>query len=573
MPSFIEDTTAKKLSTLLAGISDGSIALPDFQRDFVWKPDETEELIASAANSFPAGNLLRVRNTPQGLFACRAFQGSSALSPTDVPTFLVLDGQQRLTSIYQALYGVGSHRYFLRLEGLMDGSKGFDEALFSVKSTHRTARKLEDEAEQAESLIFPLSSVLQGSGGFSRWAQSIARRRGGSADQQMDLVDKLLNKVGDPWIRPIEGYEFPVTTLSAETPTEAICTIFETLNRRGVKLTVFELLTARYWPRDIKLREMWEQAKAGRQAIAEFEVDPYYLLQIISLAFRRTPSCKRGDVMNLEQDERYNGDFAARFKNEWDEAVKGLDAALGILRNGCGVQVKKWLPYSTMLIPLAALLVKNPLTSEDAALKRRKITRWFWCSVFAQRYESAPNSRAVDDFNQVHAWLNGGQTPPESVSAFSSSFRPEILRGVTPRQSALYRGVMCLILKEGAKDFFTDDKVSAELMSDRNIDDHHIFPKAYLKRESVEEKLRDCVLNRTLIGASTNRSIGDDSPSVYMGRIQHARTQDDEHPELFPDMLRSHFVSDSSSLLADDYDRFLAERQAALGEAIKTATG
>ena len=565
---FVESTDSKGLGTLLKGISEREIALPDFQRDFVWDPNATEELIASVANHYPAGSLLRVRNTPKGLFAHREFEGAPSLSPRAVPTFLILDGQQRLTSIYHALYGVGPHRYFLRLEELMNGA-AFDDALFSLKATHQRAKKLEDEKEQMRKLIFPLSYMRNGSNGFSNWALSAAQARVESADEQMGLVRRL-TELGGRWIRPLEDYKFPVVTLSANTPTEAICTIFETLNRRGVKLTVFELLTARYWPKKINLREMWE--KANIKAIADFAVDPYYVLQIMSLAFRETPSCKRADVMNIDRDKRYQDEFKTRFEKEWGEAVDALGKALSILMNGCGVKAPKWLPYSTMLIPLAALLIKNPLNSEGAALKRQKIIRWFWCSVFGQRYESSPNTAAADDFRQVHTWLNGGQKEPDAISGFTA-FNPESLRDVTPRQSALYRGVMCLILKKGAKDFYTDQEASVELINDNNIDDHHVFPDAHLKDLGVEKKMRDCVLNRTLISAGTNRSIGGDPPSKYMKRIQQARKQDGDNPELFSDMLRSHFIEDSASALSDNYESFLDERQTALGKAIKELCG
>lgn len=565
---FVESTDSKELGSLLKAISEKEIALPDFQRDFVWVPSDTEELIASVANHYPAGSLLRVCNTPEGLFACRGFQEAPSLSPGAVPTYLILDGQQRLTSIYHALYGVGHHRYFLRLGELMNGA-AFDDALFSLKATHQRAKKLEDKKEQMRNLIFPLSSMRNGYGGFSNWTLSAAQARVESAAEQMEIVQRL-TELGERWIRPLENYTFPVVTLSAKTPTEAICTIFETLNRRGVKLTVFELLTARYWPRDINLRKMWEDANIKN--IAAFAVDPYYVLQIMSLAFRETPSCKRADVMNMEKDKRYQDGFKPRFEKEWGEAVGALDKALRILMSDCGVKTPKWLPYSTMLIPLAALLIKNPLHSEEAALKRQKIVRWFWCSVFGQRYESSPNTAAADDFRQVDAWLNGGQKVPDAISDFSA-FNPESLREVTPRQSALYRGVMCLILKKGAKDFHTDQEASVELINDNNIDDHHVFPDAHLKNLGVEKKMRDCVLNRTLISAGTNRSIGGNAPSKYMEPIQQARTQDKDHPGLFSDMLRSHFIEDSASVLSDNYESFLDERQAALGKAIKEQGG
>ena len=84
-----------------------------------------------------------------------------------------------------------------------------------------------------------------------------------------------------------------------ETEPDALCTIFETLNRTGVKLSVFELLTARFWPLKINSRELLVQSQGAISSSRRFEVDPYYVLQAISLASRKAPSCKRSDVLNL----------------------------------------------------------------------------------------------------------------------------------------------------------------------------------------------------------------------------------------------------------------------------------
>lgn len=106
--SIFEDTNPRPLKELLAEVHNSSAVLPDFQRDFVWESGATQELIVSIANNYPAGSILRVRDTRR-LFAAREFDGASK-SNGNRHTFLVLDGQQRLTSLYQAFYGVGEHR-------------------------------------------------------------------------------------------------------------------------------------------------------------------------------------------------------------------------------------------------------------------------------------------------------------------------------------------------------------------------------------------------------------------------------------------------------------------------------
>jgi uncharacterized protein with ParB-like and HNH nuclease domain len=292
--SLFEDTNPRELKELLQQISTREAALPDFQRDFVWDPSATQELIVSVASNYPAGSLLRIRNT-HNLFACREFQGAPALDGGK-PTYLVLDGQQRLTSLYQAFYGVGDHRYYLNLRKLLDNDD-LQESNFYLRANVKRSQALADEDIQAQDLILPLSVLKGGAGTFGRWSRKVARKAT-SESERLHLEDAL-DRIEEQWIRAIDDYRFPVVTLSDSTNAEAVCTIFETLNRTGVKLSPFELLTARFWPKNINLRHLWARAREDYPIIEDFEVDPYYLLQVVALVSRTTPACKRSDVLYL----------------------------------------------------------------------------------------------------------------------------------------------------------------------------------------------------------------------------------------------------------------------------------
>ena len=274
-----EDTNSKPLLDLLDRIHSGDMVLPDFQRDFVWEPSATQALIVSIANNYPAGSILRVRDR-QRAFSSREFEG--APSPNSDHTFLVLDGQQRLTSLYQAFYGVGDHRYYLDIRALIDGAD-FEDAIDYLRRTKGAVAKREAIELQAELLLMPLSTLHKGSTGFSKWASQVARTRQGA---ERDELEDQLQELEAQWINRIDQYVFPVVTLSADTEPAALCTIFETLNRTGVKLSVFELLTARFWSQDLKLRELWAQARSDHPLIAHFDVDPYYVLMAIALRTR-----------------------------------------------------------------------------------------------------------------------------------------------------------------------------------------------------------------------------------------------------------------------------------------------
>jgi hypothetical protein len=554
--NLFEDTNPRALKDLLAEIHTRTMALPDFQRDFVWEPGATQALIVSIANNYPAGSLLRVRDAKR-VFAAREFEGAPILAGQK-HVFLVLDGQQRLTSLYQAFYGVGEHRYYLALKRLLEGSD-FEDAIFHVRASTKWVQAHTSFEVQAKELILPLSVLKGGAGGYLQWLLQVTNPM--PPDERTQMLDEL-TKINELWIKPIDEYHFPVVTLSDRTEPDALCTIFETLNSTGVKLSVFELLTARFWPQNINLRDLWDQSCKAYPVIDDFEVDPYYVLQAIALASRDAPSCKRNDVLKLTAPE---------IEEWWQPVVAGLAAGLTILRDDCKVALPKWLPYQTMVVPLAAVLAKSGIPkTPDAGAQREKLKRWFWCSVFGQAYESSPNSQSAKDVGELATWFAGGQ-PPESVKAFR--FDPKALRDVTPRQRSIYRGTICLILGSGtgARDFHTQAVITGKLMNEEGIDDHHVFPDDFLIRRKgiTVSRTRDCILNRTLIDRSTNQMISNRPPSEYLAAIRGTA----DFP--FDAVLNSHCLptGDLSPLWRDDYDAFLSWRQERLWNEIQRATG
>ena len=556
--------TSESLKFFLQMIHNREMALPDFQRDFVWDPFATEELIESIINNFPAGSLLRIKNGTQLLFQPRAVEGAPSLGKDARPSYLILDGQQRLTSLYQAFYGVGDHKYYIDLSGL-EGGKDLEDCVFYMRTDDGNA-EYGTIPQQAAKLVFPLGKVFS-DGGFSGWMNKVLKERCKEITEMLDL-QKRLSALNEQWIRPIEEYEFPMVTLNEETSGSAVCTIFETLNRTGVKLSVFDLLTARFWAQDLNLRRLWEEARADDPVIEDFEIDPYYVLQIIGLlepgtdkdGHPRAPSIKRSAILEMAVEQPRKG---------WSTAVAGLSAILGILRDECGVLIPGLIPYTTILIPTAAVWASQEgVKGADVGANRIKLLRWFWCSVFGQQYENAPNSQAEKDFGELKGWMGGGHEP-ESVASFSLESLK--LRNVRPKQRAVYRGAMALILQNGALDFHKRGAITSQLIADKKnpVDDHHIFPRAFLNELAVSAALRDCILNRTYIDRATNHRLSRRAPSDYFSEIRQKHGAQDTD-----DLFRTHLlpIGNDSPLLKDDFEGFLTMREKLLMDLIQKKT-
>ena len=529
---------------MLDQLHTGQLALPDFQRSFVWAPDATRELVVSLIRGFPAGNLLFLQG---GSSQFKARIAEEAPESHMRPSHLILDGQQRLTSLYHALFGVGQSRFFLDMGGLLSGAE-VDESV-RVLAADR-AEPLSAIEAQANALLMPISRARDGDS--IRWIDSVVRAR---ADEDPDAVRSLLYDVHQTYVQPLTDYAFPVTVLPESTELEAVCTIFETLNRTGKPLTTFELISARAFVGGLSLYERWAAAKSEHPILEDFEVDPVYLLQVIAL--RVGVQCKRSVILGLPADA---------IDSEWEPAVTDMAAALSMLRTQCGVLVGKWLPYRPMLIPLSVAWrdVASTTGPEQGAM-RAKLIRWFWCAAFTGEYESSSATLAERDSPVLRAWLSGGDAPP-AVRNFR--WDPEKWRTITPRQQGLYRATIALTLSRAPRDFHTAAPLTSDLIEEGKIDDHHVFPRAFL-RELGRGSETDSVLNHALIDRATNIRIGKNPPSRYLAEIRPVLGDD------LDAVLASHALpaEADSPLDNDDFDAFLTWRLEHLDELLTERTG
>lgn len=552
-------TNPVALPHLLSSINARELGLPDFQRDFVWDPRATEELIESIARSFPAGSLLfmpwRV-NT----FAPRAVQGAPELDGA-APHQLILDGQQRLTSLYQACYGAGDHRYYIDLQVLMDRGDVEDAVFYRHKNRTGPYGTID---RQAERLVLPLGVLFGRSSGFHGWRDEVMGRRHEQGEERARLQARLL-EVYDGYVKSIVDYRFPVVVLDHRTGLEAVCSIFETLNRTGIRLSVFDLLAARFYAQGLDLRQQWDRTVGEQAIIDEFGVDRYYVLQ--SIALRVRGSVKRGDVLRLTVDE---------VKEHWEVVARGYRSALEMLRDECGVKAGRWLPYGYLVVPLAAVWREAiEVAGPASGANRERLKQWFWCSGFSQAYDRAANSQAAKDYAEISRWISNGE-PPETVVEFS--FDANRLREITPKQQSVYKALMALVLRHGAADFHSGHTLTPASMAAQNVDDHHIFPRAHLNPPGDEPRypgaLVDCILNRTPIDASTNQRIGKRAPSDYLSEVRSELETLGSGDAPFDRVLCSHLLpaGPGSPLLADDFESFLVARQDAFADLMTVVT-
>ena len=169
----------KLIETILDEIHNGAAGLPDFQRSYVWDPDDTVNLIASISRHYPAGSILSVGNGNE-YFVTRKFE--EAPDNGHRPEYLILDGQQRLTSLYHAFFGCGEFQYFLDIDKFLNGDDIADgEVIKFEKSAKKTGGKpFRDVMESdflyhAQNRVMPLSVIFGPTKNFHKWEKKVSK--------------------------------------------------------------------------------------------------------------------------------------------------------------------------------------------------------------------------------------------------------------------------------------------------------------------------------------------------------------------------------------------------------------
>jgi len=563
------------LQDILKGISDGTTRLPDFQRGWVWDDERIRSLIASITNSYPVGAVMFLEYGGDGIrFKSRTF--TNVPDDGKTPEMLVLDGQQRLTSVYCAMYSKLpvptqtikkediQRYYYLDIAKCLDPDADRVDAVVSVPADKRVKEDfgrvvvtdLSTHDGEFEKHMFPLNLVYN-TAEANVWKNGYRKHHGYNEN-----IISQLDKFDEQVLNPILLYTLPVIRLDKSTPKEAVCQVFENVNTGGVPLTVFELVTATFATDDFVLRDDWDmRSHKMRHSDGTFELLSVvaatdFLASMTLLAQvkgGRTLTVKRKDVLSLSLDD---------YKAYADALTDGYIRAARFLVQQ-SILAPRDLPYTTQFVPLAVLMTVLGSKVEDGVVKA-KLAAWYWCGVFGEMYGSANETRYVNDVTGVLAWINGGEEPDTVNRAF---FQPTRLLSLQTRNGAAYKGVMALILGEGARDFISGDKMDFTNFVADYVDIHHIFPQKYCEKKGYERRKWNCIVNKTPIAYRTNRKIGGDAPSKYLKAIEAnvSTTALDEN-------VRSHGI-DVVSLREDDFNTFFAYRAKTILDLISRAMG
>jgi hypothetical protein len=561
----------------------GKIQLPDFQRSWVWDNEKICKLIESIASGYPMGAAMFLETGgSQVRFTYRKFTGVTE-SNLCSPDYLVLDGQQRLTTLFQVFHSQNAVQtcsqankgkelkrfYYLDIRKALDPNADMLDAVISIDEskilTEDIGRNikldLSTTEKEYESLMFPLNLAFSSSE-IRRWERGLARHYD---ETILDLFDQFDEDI----LANISSYKIPVITIGKEASRDAVCQIFENVNTGGVKLTVFELITATFAADEYNLRDDWDSIinkfKTSKQSDVLRVVENTTFLTAMTLLvnYRKSKhsnvavSCKKKDVLRLELTE---------YKENREALVSGFFKAANFLINQ-GIFSAQNLPYTSQLVPLSAIFAYAEIEGINMAIQTNKdiIAHWYWCGVFGELYGGANETRYALDIVGVLDQLRGGEVPDTVARA---SFQPRRLLSMQTRNSAAYNGVMGLILQDSPLDFMSANKMDIATYLDESTDIHHIFPRNYCEQQGYDQTKWNSVVNKTPIYASTNRSIGGRAPSEYLKTMANKGLTEEQMRQA----IESHKI-DYDILQVDDFDGFITDRAIRLLDRIELAMG
>jgi hypothetical protein len=524
---------SKKYSDLISEIDKGIIKIPKFQRNFVWSIDKTAKLLDSILKGYPIGTFILWQTTERINDIKNIGNLKIPPTPDGVKVQYVLDGQQRITSLYAAYLGaeiqkVGEKKItdYSRIFINLDGDINDDEQIITAFPT-------------GENHI-PLNDVLN----FMERMPEISERFSG------DFLKKI-----HAYSRAFDTYDFSTVLLRKEDIDSAI-EVFTRINTGGQTLTLFEIMSAKTYDeqQNFDMQVRWSELINELKDRKYEGVSSTVALSLLSLVISKTKECKRKTILSLPKQE---------IIDNWDGIVSAIKDSIDYFRTTYRIPVSRLLPYDSLLVPFGYYFFYNKNKPEGDS--RKYMEEFFWRMALSFRYSSSSESNLAQDIKRIDKILVGERPDYSDINVHLES--PEALIQTNFSAGNSYcKAILCLLAYHEPKDFQDNGKVILDnswlkVATSRNY--HHFFPKAYLRRESIPNE--NSVVNITFVGADLNkRKIGAKAPATYIGDFH------EENPEINK-ALNTHLINlQGFGLESNDYEVFLQERSKLIFKELKS---
>lgn len=481
------ENQSKKYDALFTDIDTGRIKIPMFQRDFVWTKEQTAKLVDSIIKGFPIGTFI-LWKTREELRAMRNIGNISLPEvPKGEPVSYVLDGQQRITSLYAVRKGIrmtkeGQEIDYSQISIDLSVDPDSDERVVVVEPPENTPS-------------IPVHKLLNGS------VSELAR-------DYLEHLERI-----DVYRKRLTGYDFSAIIIP-DYPIDIACEVFTRINTGGTELTLFEIMVAKTYDVEkdfdlsVEYARLLDSKNNGRDLEdAHFDTIPTStVLQCISAYMAK--STKRSDILKLKKHKLIEA---------WPVVKDGIFTAVDYFRSQFRIPVSHLMPYDALLVPFTYFFIhkkgKQPTSKQEKLL-----TQYFWWASLSSRFSSGQDTKLVQDIEKMDRILKE-EAPDYRGEELALTLDNLRWRWFSPGD-AFCKALLCLYAYQQPRSFSNDHLVKIDnswLKTANSVNYHHFFPRSYLDKQGYKNWEANCVLNITIVDDYLNkRSIGAKAPADYM---------------------------------------------------------
>ncbi|WP_308860686.1 GmrSD restriction endonuclease domain-containing protein [Neisseria mucosa] len=510
---------------LIERVSSGDIRIPAFQREYVWNPDQVAFLLDSLYKGFPIG-IISLWKTDERLRTEKDLGQFSLPAPRkDYPVNYVLDGQQRLTSLFSV--------FQTELPPVIKTKNAWVDIYFDLDSNDHDFQNSYFFALTPDyvdlSRHFPMNTMFD-SAKYRAATENLSRAQ----IIKIDKVQEIFKEV-----------QIPIQTLETDEKGK-VAIVFERINRSGTELDTYQLLTAWSWSENFDLSDEFEELSSELEPFGFDDLieNKYLQLKCCSAVISKdaTPSA----VMNLNGKE---------IRDSFKKVKNGIKSSIDFLKKQLFIQSLAAMPYSSMLIPLTFFFADNKINGKTITNNQREqLIKWFWRSNFSRRYSSSVDTKHQQDFSEFQKLKNDPNYKINIQAEIPSDFFTENQF----RPASVNTKIFILMLAQNKpKAFISGNNIDLEkvLKQSNSVEFHHIFPKKFLKDKGVDKNQIQQLANFCFLDNADNQKIKSKSPSTYKKIIDPSKLDEIMKHALCPigslDMDYSEFITKRSEILLD----------------------
>ncbi|MEA4966978.1 MAG: DUF262 domain-containing protein, partial [Bacteroidaceae bacterium] len=511
----LPEPISRTFSGLIADIEQGQIKIPQFQRDFVWDIKKSAKLMDSIVKGYPIGTFIFWR-TKERLRTIRDVGNFKLPEPKDGEFIdFVLDGQQRLTTLFASLKGLTIER-----DNRIDD---YSAIFINLNATEDDEIVTIDIEGLEPGTFIKLTDLLYG--GLTLLAS----------------YDNQHHKIIEEYKKRIESYNYAIIQIK-EAPIETATEIFTRINVGGKPLSLFEIMVAKTYDaeKDFDLSEKFNQLIDNLRPLNYETLSDATVLQAVSMIL--TKECTRKQILKLEKQ---------RFITTWDSATDAIERAIEYFRGFYRIPVSQLLPYNALVIPFAYFFYHH--SDKPTGVKQKYLQDFFWRVSLTGRYSSGVEGKLAQDIKRIDLILEDKLPKYEWSVNVSTEFISD--NGWFSAGRSFIKAILSLYAYHQPKSFNDNSLVNISnywLKQANSKNYHHFFPKAFLTKQGEEYFYINHIVNITIVDDFLNkREISANPPSKYMSKFSKVN-------EELEATMKTHLIKDIENfgIWEDDYDKF-----------------